>query len=180
VWFGEPTSVFELEGGDFLVLASSQEKCSLSPGRPYSFKVVVTAGSVTAAYNEKVLARAERRKGPFGQFGFTSFENLDEVVVSGQIEPAWIAGQIDERVQRDWRAFRARFDPFAELPAWLEERVAGAGQRARELGLAAPGADHPGNAPWRSGSVTTGTFQRAHWIRSWIRWASTTVETLLG
>lgn len=132
VVFGEPTHIFELAEGNLGLLGSGSTLIRYR--RPYSFKVGVTKSTISASYNDKQIVRVEREKGEFGQFGFSSFEGLDEVVVSGEIEPSWITGLVDERVQQDVRAFRERFDPFSHLPAWPKERLAGTARHAAEFG----------------------------------------------
>lgn len=143
VAFGEITGIYERRDGDFQLLGS--EILSIDYDRPYEFKVSVASSSISAYYNGKRIVKSRRPKGEFGQFGFTGFVGVEEVVITGEVEPAWLAGLIDERVHNDWNAFRAVFDPFEYLPAWVADAVEGEAKSAKEFGDIAPGEEDERN-----------------------------------
>lgn len=136
VRFSDLTSILEIEAGRVSSLASSSSMMRF--GRRYSFEVRVASSSITASYNGRRAVKAQREPGEYGQFGFGSFEGLDEVTITGEIEPSWIRGLVDERVQAQRREFLLDFDPFEGLPRWLRVRAGGPARRAQDFGDCAP------------------------------------------
>lgn len=137
VVFGEVTGILRLEGGEYELLDSCGT--GIKYDRPYRFKVSVAGTGITASYNEKSLLRMQRESGEFGQFGLTGFDHVEEVIVVGEVEPSWIAGLLDARIQADWTEFLESFDPVKEAPAWLAARVEGEAKSASDFGLVLPG-----------------------------------------
>jgi hypothetical protein len=54
-------------------------------------------------------------------YGYVGFRSLgwDEVVFEGPVEPSWIQGRIDARVQKELAAFEKSYQRGQHLPAWL-------------------------------------------------------------
>ncbi len=132
---GIATQVFLVEGGATRLLGVE----TASVGSPYRFNVRLTADSVSVFSNDRLVLKVKRPTGDFGHIGFTSFSGLEEVQIKGEIEPSWITGLADREVQHAWTEFRAGFDPFAELPSWMKDRVVGQGRKAADFMEAAPG-----------------------------------------
>ena len=132
----ETSQIAVLENGRWTTLDSAT--VAIRRDRLRSFKVRVSSSAISASYDNGSLFKVQRTKGEPGQFGFSDFEGLEKVTVSGEIDPAWIAGLIDEQIQRDVSAFRRTFDPFRSMPDWLDERATGTPKTARELDRCVP------------------------------------------
>lgn len=59
--------------------------------------------------------------------------------MSGKVDPIWIAGLVDERLQRDWQFFAEKFDLLESAPEALRGKIEGRVLRARSLDRAYPG-----------------------------------------
>ncbi len=139
VFFGAGfTTAFEFEDGDSVVLHSTSS--SRKGGKPYHLKVRFDAKSLSAHAGRKQLLKIKHQESEFGRFGFANLGGLDEVVITGEIEPSWISGLIDDAEQDAWDDFRERFDPFEVLPSWLAQQTEGTAERAADFGINAPGA----------------------------------------
>ncbi len=136
VTFGDYARILRLEGGQPEVL--DDRTLMLVRDEPYSFKVSLGATTVTAFYNRKRIFRVKRPKGEYGQFGFLNMQALQEVTITGEVEPSWIAGLIDEHKNTAWAAFLERYDARDDLPPWVSEAVSGEAEDAASYDDARP------------------------------------------
>ncbi len=83
--------------------------------------VKVGQGQVDLLFDKKSMLRAKRRKGDFGQVGYFKGA-VEEIVLEGTIEPAWLEGRIDEELAKQRETFAQSFQTAKELPAWLFEQ----------------------------------------------------------
>ena len=135
--FGDTFRVSAVEDSRLRVL--EYERHEMQYGRPYEFEVRVKDGAVSLLYNRKTVLRVPREEGPFGQFGLTKLDVFEQVEISGEVDPAWIAGAIDSQLVADWNQFVDGYDVVGDAPPTLRERIEGSARRARDLIEVAPG-----------------------------------------
>jgi len=135
--FGDVTGIWAFEGGEADLVDSATT--TLLYGRPYSFEVRVASSSVTVSYNGKRQLKIKRPKGEYGQFGLRDLDSFEEVEIVGEVEPAWIAGLVQDEVLAAWNEFAEDYDPLGEAPAPIRDRVEGEVQELEDFGLACPG-----------------------------------------
>lgn len=135
------TSLLRLEDGEFEPLETSFDT------REDHCKITVKSTSIAVYSGRKQLFKAKRPKGEYGQFGLFDFDfdNIEEIVITGEVEPSWISGLLDARIQRDWKEFREGFSPFDHLPAWMKDRVLGSAKRAADPDEVSPRPVDPRN-----------------------------------
>ncbi len=117
VWL--PARIVEHDGEERKVLFE-KEISPANAGKPYRFEVTVTSARVAATLNGSPLGSAAKAANNFGFFTL-SLKGWSEIVVSGQVEPSWIQGQLDAVVDARRAAFDRTFDVKAVLPAWVFE-----------------------------------------------------------
>lgn len=112
-------------------------------GDPFVLKVTVSDTTITAFYGGRTIISARKTRGAWGRFAVSGMP-CDEILIDGRVEPAWLQGKIDEKLQEDLAAFESRFDPAKELPAWLFDE---APRASRTAGAGVP--ELPGNPTLR-------------------------------
>ncbi|MBL9086676.1 MAG: DUF1570 domain-containing protein [Planctomycetia bacterium] len=115
VWL--PARIVEHDGDERKVLFE-KEISPANAGKPYRFEVAVTSARVSATLNGSPLGSAAKAASTFGFFTL-GLKGWSEIVVSGQIEPSWIQGQLDAVVDARRAAFERTFDVRSVLPAWV-------------------------------------------------------------
>lgn len=99
---------------------------------------------IDVSVDGKILTTVAKQKGRWGQLGFYGFQDVEEVVVSGEAEPSWIEGLVDAEVERLRAEFEKGYDALAELPEAVRPHATKAGEDDEEgLFEIAPGGDSP-------------------------------------
>ena len=126
LWLREPES-------EMLVTSQKQP---LKMGQEYQLLVEVKSNKVNAKANKKKLFTQKRAKNEYGRaafFGMTDYDREEvEIRIKGEIEPSWIAGLIDEKMQDVREDFESRYVIEENLPAWLFEDFGAAPAEAAE------------------------------------------------
>lgn len=109
-------------GAEFEIL--DEHRSPTKAGKPYTFKVQVQKTKIVAFFNGKKILTAKKVDDGYGVVGFTGVEDLEEFVLEGRAEPAWLQSAVDAEIHERWEAFAAETDVEALLPEWLsiEER----------------------------------------------------------
>ncbi len=121
-------------------------KTSLKLGKPYTLKLNVSARKITASVNGRTLVSAKKEHDGFGQFGFSRCHAVEELVINGKANTAWLEGLYDGHLQRRWTAFTEEYDPRDDLPDALRARVGERPPAATSLLTDIPGGDHAHHA----------------------------------
>ncbi len=116
-----------------------QEFSPIKRGKKYTLKVVVTDDKLTASCNGKTFLSAKRPAGGYGQFGFRGCPQVQELLVQGEANTAWLEGLVDARQQLALDEFRKGVAEQGLLPDWLASRLAGEPAGFAELLSAFPG-----------------------------------------
>ncbi len=108
------------------------------PGARYTFRVEVDGRGVRASWNGRALVAWRAAKLAGGRTALTGLAGVEEVVLSGHADSAWLAGRVDAAAQVLRTRFRREVRESDYVPAWLL-----AGPRrpgGREDGAPAPAA----------------------------------------
>jgi len=116
----------------------------LALGAAYACKVRVTHDKVIATCHGRELFNVPRPAGVFGQAGLLAWPHVEEILLSGEANTAWIEGLVDAEKQRAWDAHGKSWDEAAALPAWLRPPPP-SGPRGRPLLQECPEADQLSN-----------------------------------
>ena len=135
------SAAVEIQAGEVNVL--DRHSHTLRGTQREEYKVSVGKSSISAFHSGKRVLKVKRRSDAYGQFGFQDMKHLKEVSITGDVDPAWISGLIDERVQRDWASFVDGFDPLAQAPTALREQIEGQARGAQEFDQALPTPGEP-------------------------------------
>ncbi len=65
----------------------------------------------------------KKPRGLSGCFGYDKCETVQRITLKGKIDPAWIEGLIQARVDELRAAFDKTYDPHKSLPEWLFDPV---------------------------------------------------------
>jgi hypothetical protein len=60
----------------------------------------------------------------WGRLGYRDVSNVEEILVTGKVQAAWLKGLIDEASRKEWDEFVRTYDPVPDLPAWLRPKPA--------------------------------------------------------
>ena len=145
VSFGNLTTIYGIESGRARQLDTVST--TLNHGRKYSFEVSVVSNAISVSYNGKRQLKIKREKGEFGQFGLSDLGTFDEVELVGEVDPAWIAGLVQDRVLNDWYAFLEDYDPLEEASSDLRNRIEGRAYTMTDFGMRYPGPVDERNDP---------------------------------
>ncbi|MCY3001102.1 MAG: DUF1570 domain-containing protein [Planctomycetota bacterium] len=87
-------------------------------------KVVISVGprDLKVKYDGKQVLDADRDVGGFGRIALSDDMRFAELIVTGNVDPGWIDGLIDDRVQAERKAFDASWKLPAEFSAWPEAK----------------------------------------------------------
>jgi tetratricopeptide (TPR) repeat protein len=111
----------------------------LDLGKKYSIKVVVNKKNITASANGRTFLKCKKQGDNYGQFGFRGCPGIQELILSGMANTAWVEGLEDTWWQKSWSAFDEVYDPMDELPPSLVARFGEVSEHDES-----PLADHPG------------------------------------
>jgi hypothetical protein len=136
----EVSRAFRLVDGDTEWLDRSRNAVDVSRGVEVRVK-----NTKIAYYGGKVAMTAAKPKGVWGQAGLYEPSRVEEVLIAGKVEPSWIDGLIDQRVQEALTAFEEEYDPAEFTPDWLAAMLED-GSEGGARAPAHPGPDHPRHA----------------------------------
>jgi hypothetical protein len=117
VWM--PAGIIRYDG-DNKVKVVEKEITPARPGKSYTLVVRIQRTSISATINGKALGSTNKGKDVWGFLGF-DVPGWERVTLSGTVEPAWLQGLLDAKVQAQREEFDKRYDPKSVLPAWLFE-----------------------------------------------------------
>lgn len=130
-----PPRILRIAGDAKTVVAEKTDAHPAQARRPFRLEATMSATRVAASVNGTVIGGAEKPDGVFG-FVLILVPGWREITISGQIEPSWIQGRLDEIVAAKRKAFDATFDVRSVLPAWLyAPRATTAAPASRHEGL---------------------------------------------
>lgn len=139
--FWATASVVHRRGGRRTVL-DEDRGTPLDFGKPYSVKVQVTSKSINCSANGRTFLKGAKQGDAFGRFGFRGCPQVEELIVSGQANVAWIDGLADAWLARAWRTFGEEHDPRNELPERLRKRLGEASVFPESPLAEFPGGEH--------------------------------------
>ena len=121
------SALFRCRDGDFEDLDTTA--LSFHGERKYSFEFEVQKKRVRAAILGKKAMQTDRPKDePWGYCGMADCKGLRKVIIRGEVDPGWVDGLIDEKVQVSRLAFEESYDENDGIPAsvvaLLKERPA--------------------------------------------------------
>lgn len=126
IYFGRPgyqATVSLSEDGGRAKILESADKEVLEPAEPFTLSVEVKKKKISIKANKKRLFTIKRAEGDFGRSAFYGLDDYERdglaIKIKGEVEPAWIAGKVDEQMQEKREEFEETYDPYRELPAWL-------------------------------------------------------------
>ncbi|RKY21026.1 MAG: hypothetical protein DRQ55_05830 [Planctomycetota bacterium] len=120
-------------------LLDEDKDTPLKLGKRYSVKVVVNKKNITASANGRTFLKCKKQGDNYGQFGFRGCPGIQELILSGMANTAWVEGLEDNWWQQSWDAFDELYDPMDELPPSLVARFGEVRDHKDS-----PLADHPG------------------------------------
>lgn len=120
---GYQPSVYLSENGERETLVDSADKEVMDSGEEFTLKVEVKKKKITTKANKKRLFSVKRADTEWGRaafYGLADYERESlEIEIEGALEPAWIAGKIDEQMQEKRELFEESYDAHRKLPEWL-------------------------------------------------------------
>ena len=90
--------------------------------RPYKLKASVFQKNMTLAYDGAKLLDAPKPPTTWGRLGYRTISNLEEILVTGQVQAGWIEKRIQEATDKEWAEFIGGYDVKADLPGWLRPK----------------------------------------------------------
>lgn len=96
----------------------SAERSPLESGKPFRIQVRVGETFVRVFANGQLVLDAKKTAQQWGRVAFGGVA-VDEVVLEGKVEPAWIQQRLDTAFHDALRRFERHYDPHKELPIWL-------------------------------------------------------------
>lgn len=108
-------------------------------GRPYRLDALVSGTRVSGSINGTTMGSVPKTDPEYG-FAMIRVADWKEILIQGQIEPAWIQAKLDAIVDGQRKDFDAGFDIKKVLPAWIYEA---AKRPAPTPGASAPTARDP-------------------------------------
>lgn len=140
-WYGSASITRWM--GDKSEKLDEEEFSPLKRGKKYTLKVVVSDDKITASCNGKTFLSARRAPGAYGQFGFRGCPEVQELLVQGEANTAWLEGLVDQRQQLALDEFRKGLESQGLLPDWLSTRLAGEPPGFTDVLAAHPGPSSP-------------------------------------
>lgn len=113
--------LFALHGDEVEALAESEVEERMSK-KPATVEISVRPRVVSFRYDGKQAMSAEWDSGAQGRLGISKGQDFTKLVVTGIVDPGWIDGLIDDRVQAERKAFDANWKHPAEFFAWPESK----------------------------------------------------------
>ncbi|MEM8713829.1 MAG: DUF1570 domain-containing protein [Planctomycetota bacterium] len=108
--------------------------------RKFSFEFEVQKRKVRASILGKKAMEAKRSKDdPWGYCALFEPDGLKEVIIRGEVDPGWVDGLIDEKVQESWLAFDATYDRADGVPKAVRDELAARAVETFELEDSYPG-----------------------------------------
>lgn len=137
--FDERSFAFRVKDGELETMDDST--ATLRFGRRFFMKVQVSSKAIQASMTAKRLFKVKREEGPYGQFALSTPLAAETVEIRGEVDPAWIEGLIDARIQADYGKFCRSYNAMKRLPASLAKRVGGETKRLRDYWYHLPNPD---------------------------------------
>jgi hypothetical protein len=113
--------LFALQGDEVEALAEGEVEERTSK-KPTTVQVSVRPRVVSFRYDGKQAMSAEWDSGAQGRLGISTGQDFTKLVVTGIVDPGWIDGLIDARVQQERTAFEAKWVVPEEFAAWPEAK----------------------------------------------------------
>lgn len=113
------TSKIELIVGEGKPQVLAMANDIFNVARPYVLKVAVRATTLDASVNGKGILSAPKEETQFGRFGYCDLGGLEEIRVSGTVDPAWIEARVDAQTKACREKFEEGYDVKRDLPDWL-------------------------------------------------------------
>jgi len=135
---GYQPSVYLSENGEREKLVDSADKEVMDSGESFSLSIEVKKKKISSKANKKRMFSVKRADTDWGRAAFYGLADYEreglEIKIKGALEPAWIAGKIDEQMQEKRELFEETYDAHRELPEWLfdESQVLGGDGEAAE------------------------------------------------
>jgi len=150
VWFGQPSagstiypaSLYQVTEDEDVEL-DDQWTTPLEHKGKFTLKVRVAKNMITAWANKQRILSAKRKVESYGRFSYEGLKpsKVEQITISGRVEPSWIAGLIDQANHEKRDAFEAELDLGEHLPAWLLEGGAEAAEASTAAEAGAPAAE---------------------------------------
>jgi len=151
---GYQPSVSLSENGEREKLVESAEKEMMDSGEPFTLSVEVKKKKISTKANKKRMFSVKRSDTDWGRAAFYGLADYEreglEITIKGALEPAWIAGKIDEQMQDKREAFEETYDAHRELPEWLFDD-------SQALGAGGEEAESAGGLRGRAGAKNNGS-----------------------
>lgn len=114
---GKQCLLTRVDGKKKYALASSSDFVNVN--RSYSLQIKMDDKVVQGYLNRTRVLEGSREKEVQGQFGFANCSQLKSITLEGTVDPAWIQGLIQARVDELRKSFDASYDASESLPEWL-------------------------------------------------------------
>ena len=97
---------------------SKKSATAKKKGKPYKLVMKCARTRIAVTLNSRNMGTAKKDKRVYGYLSFRA-GGWTEAKLTGQVDPAWIQGRLDEILRKQLADFESAYDPEEHLPEWL-------------------------------------------------------------